>query len=425
MYYLNKKVPLVSYRYVRTRVSRFDTNETLSDNTSVTKISPSVGDYATDTRSGVSVPDYKARIARKLDASSGYAIVKQEYNPSEGSTTCSYVDFSNRTKTETWSWGALAYLPSVATSSSLYDAALDAKACTSFLSNLANKQRTFTGGVFAGELRETIHSIRHPLQGLYNGFWSYLKAMRRRKATGRQALAIMNRAAANTWLEFQYGWRPLVMDLKGAMQALADFNYRSPVERISGFAKAEYALQGSQTSFAADTYLTYTWKPLSKQETTVRYTGGMNALCDGVGAVTQHFGVDLASFVPTVWELLPYSFLVDYFVNVGDILNACSANTSQLYYCDKSIAVHNQTIMSNVVAVDNLASGTYSVKRLQASGSIGSPASSYVAYNRSIVSPGSLAPSLRFYVPGDYSLRWANMAALIMQGKAVSNFLTH
>jgi hypothetical protein len=39
-------------------------------------------------------------------------------------------------------------------------------------------------------------------------------------------------------------------------------------------------------------------------------------------------GFDLRSFVPTVWELVPYSFIVDYFSNVGDCLMALGVDTS-------------------------------------------------------------------------------------------------
>jgi hypothetical protein len=33
-------------------------------------------------------------------------------------------------------------------------------------------------------------------------------------------------------------------------------------------------------------------------------------------------GFSWESFVPTVWELVPYSFILDYFTNIGDVLSA-------------------------------------------------------------------------------------------------------
>lgn len=35
--------------------------------------------------------------------------------------------------------------------------------------------------------------------------------------------------------------------------------------------------------------------------------------------------------MPTVWELIPYSFLIDYFTNVGDVLQALSTDTSGVH----------------------------------------------------------------------------------------------
>lgn len=43
-------------------------------------------------------------------------------------------------------------------------------------------------------------------------------------------------------------------------------------------------------------------------------------------------GLTIQEFVPTVWELIPYSFVVDYFTNIGDVVNyAYSANLNWVY----------------------------------------------------------------------------------------------
>jgi hypothetical protein len=53
-------------------------------------------------------------------------------------------------------------------------------------------------------------------------------------------------------------------------------------------------------------------------------------------AVQQSWGLGTRDFIPTIYELIPYSFLVDYFVNIGEILNAWSFNQADL-------AWHNDT----------------------------------------------------------------------------------
>jgi hypothetical protein len=44
--------------------------------------------------------------------------------------------------------------------------------------------------------------------------------------------------------------------------------------------------------------------------------------------IVELSGFDLKAFIPTVWEVIPYSFLVDYFVNIGDMLEAATTDTS-------------------------------------------------------------------------------------------------
>jgi len=43
--------------------------------------------------------------------------------------------------------------------------------------------------------------------------------------------------------------------------------------------------------------------------------------------VRQAFGLDLDDIAPTMWELVPYSFVVDWFCNISDILAAWSPHS--------------------------------------------------------------------------------------------------
>lgn len=62
---------------------------------------------------------------------------------------------------------------------------------------------------------------------------------------------------------------------------------------------------------------------LLREKHTVRYRGRIDAQVDApVWNNLDLFGFSAKEFVPTLWELLPWSFLVDYFTNVGDILDA-------------------------------------------------------------------------------------------------------
>jgi len=56
------------------------------------------------------------------------------------------------------------------------------------------------------------------------------------------------------------------------------------------------------------------------------------------------FGFQPSEFLPTAWELLPWSFLADYFSNIGDCLTAWSTVTDKV-----EVAYINRTIVQKTV----------------------------------------------------------------------------
>jgi len=46
----------------------------------------------------------------------------------------------------------------------------------------------------------------------------------------------------------------------------------------------------------------------------------------------RQFGLGLGNFVPTVWNLMPFSFVVDYFSNVDGILKSLTMPTPTMVY---------------------------------------------------------------------------------------------
>jgi hypothetical protein len=116
-------------------------------------------------------------------------------------------------------------------------------------------------------------------------------------------------------------------------------------------------------------------------------------------------------FIPTVWELIPYSFLVDYFTNIGDVLSAWShQDFGQRWACKTVITtvdrqVAGQRLNSNAESalslgqLDEIDFDKYNVTRR------------YKEVVRDLYT-GDFVPSLAFEVPGIGSLKWINVGAL-------------
>ncbi len=129
--------------------------------------------------------------------------------------------------------------------------------------------------------------------------------------------------ASNTWLELQYGWKPLLSDVYGACDQLAKtlygggmfFETSGSASNQKGFSDSSWrpSMSGAlaRSGFARGTAsFRSTYK--------VRYRVNSQRFADANA-------VGLTNPLQLVWELLPYSFVVDWFLPVGQFLSTLDA----------------------------------------------------------------------------------------------------
>lgn len=196
---------------------------------------------------------------------------------------------------------------------------------------------SFKGLTVLGELRETIGMIKHPALGLRRGIDSYLRAAEKlRKNASRSSdrvrrLSDFRRAIADTWLEYSFGWKPLVGDIQDGLTA---FNGRLSAPAYEPF-KATYrmtkATPRSQISETGNFGQTVKVFRSVRTEAAISYQGTAKTTLAVKGGIPERFGLLPEQFVPTAWELAPWSFLIDYFTNVGSVLD-CWATAQRLTF---------------------------------------------------------------------------------------------
>lgn len=134
------------------------------------------------------------------------------------------------------------------------------------------------------------------------------------------------KAATAAWLEYRLGWKPLLYDIQSIQNAYAV----STKERIDPVRLVERS--STKISWSAE----FVDAPYSQpyQEgirakgnfvTDVKVSAGViYDLQDDTLAATEQraFGLNLSNVPAAMWELVPYSFVVDRFVSVGKWLNA-------------------------------------------------------------------------------------------------------
>jgi len=125
-------------------------------------------------------------------------------------------------------------------------------------------------------------------------------------------------AAGNLWLELQYGWKPLLGDVYSAAELLASRVVdRQPVlkAKSSSEQKVQNLLQGS--FFGMQTGLASVSAKYSTRYYVEYEIPSESALLAGKTGLTNP--------ALLAWELLPYSFVVDWFLPIGPWLESFTA----------------------------------------------------------------------------------------------------
>jgi hypothetical protein len=310
----------------------------------------------------------------------------------------------------------------------------DDEALMRAIKDARSKQSHFRGGNFLAELRDTLRGIRNPAKGFRDLLDTYRRNARRntRRAAGRRAVPTtqedfrrlerdsprsaraVQRALSDTWLESNFGWQPLLSDAVDSYQALRRLAARVPLVRFFGqssnddpptYASGQRSLEVTQLVYTVRTHNSYD----------CRYYGAVKIETQcASGAAIEEMGVRARDFVPAVWEAIPYSFLIDYFTNVGDVIEAASFPQSDLAWAGRTFRNHSSRSTERVAIVEP-SSPAYPANNSNKVFSFAAPSVKWrrTYWDRSKVMSFSAINRLRFEIPGSKNWRkWFNIAAL-------------
>jgi len=162
-------------------------------------------------------------------------------------------------------------------------------------------------------LLDILRAARDPLKGIADLKKRYAKARTRGK-THREALDDLS----SLWLSYRYGIMPLVYSIVDIITLLEQKGAEFKTERVS-----ETLTLDESTRFGLLRPNEYLYD-ICRGEIRVNAVGKMRYGEDS-SRLSDQININLFK---TAWELIPFSFVIDWFVNVGDVL---SAHTSSLY----------------------------------------------------------------------------------------------
>jgi hypothetical protein len=287
---------------------------------------------------------------------------------------------------------------------------VDNRATTQFLQKAKSELSSFESGQDIGELHQTIESIIHPMKSLREHVLSYFASVKKLKHKYKKVVSL-KKAVADTYLEWTFGWNPLVMDISDGIVGLT--RTRLPYATVEAHAKDYHSPfertdqeVTSPTRFYGTTYVKCSYQSRLKGVVRVYHE-------KQPPSVQQELQLLPRDFLPTAWDLLPYSFVADYFANIGDIISAWSFPSSQLAWVNKTsrrVTSFTQVYFSDKGAWLTLPPDPAASRKDDFSSSNFSM--EVVSFQRRSVDPSDLIPSFQISLPVS-SKPWVNMAALL------------
>lgn len=382
------------------------------------------------TRVSVRNPKWKTQVASGQQAGTPFTASEVKRTVFEDGFTTVTVSDGNLTKpvyyTESFA-GALGYSVNAPNHISGRTSSADNEALKRTFAAIKQQQQNFAGLAFLGEFRESLKMILRPASALRDAVSKYSEILTKRMngaisrgQSRRQRKRELLNAATGSWLEASFGWAPLISDIKGLAETAARFQYDFRHAEVRGYGKTDWVFDFADDTIHLANYLNGTAKQRDRTRHLVVYRVGISASntsdFGSIGRLVELSGFNLNDFLPTVWELTPWSFLVDYFTNIGDIVTAYSTGTAGIKWVNKSDILSTTRSVNITSTLDDmkrqLGSNVRNVVNLDGRG-----------FGRSEVvrkdvvrsQPSTLPmPTLEFSLPGS-AFKWANTVALGVQ----------
>lgn len=298
---------------------------------------------------------------------------------------------------------------------------VNARAYSKFLSRIYKAQQEIQSLVCFGELGQTLRMLRHPLESLRNGFSDYLRTVKSRGSKSRTRNS-MTRVVSDTWLEYNFGFKPLMNDVEGLAKSAARLvhNYR-PERRVrvneSETEDARLSLIAIGQSGNGNVY-SY---PSEYKKASVKYTASVSPPRKDVSQYATVLGLRPRDFLPSIWELIPYSFVADYFSNAGELIEACMVDNAAINWMEKG------TYRSVERRIDAIGFELLPAPPGWHHYDLQTTFGDYPSFKRELKTRDRFflqsLPNFQFEIPGLNSRKWLNLGALFASGKRTQDSL--
>lgn len=174
--------------------------------------------------------------------------------------------------------------------------------------------------IFAGEIKETISLLLNPtksLRRLYDAIF-FRKASFDKLPEGDSKI----KALADLWLEYRMGAMPLIADINAALQIMEGVHNRHFIKSYGVHNSTMYSAIEQNSIFTSTHYHDVEWRRKIEYFLKAGITQELLSTHKDLKAYLDADFSNTADFAGTIYELAPFTWLLDYFVNIGDIIGS-------------------------------------------------------------------------------------------------------
>lgn len=287
-----------------------------------------------NSRSGSSNPGWKQKVAQRHFVASPYSRTSLSIESTHGSCGL-YWKRKNAGKDEQCftTFTGQNFASGQGIPSLQYSTGEKASALATAQSRLFDKLRHETSEancmVSLGELRETIRMIKRPAMGFVRVLDAYSRSSKSLRDESRTRRAFL-RGVVPLYLEAVFGWSPLVADIGALARVAARHMIGKPaLTRISSTVTSPQKATPPYNTVVGPFDCQFRLSSVTTAELTTSAKAYIRTTVSGPISSIENLrllgGFTFENFVPTAYELIPWSFVADYVSNLGDVISAATA----------------------------------------------------------------------------------------------------
>lgn len=347
-------------------------------------------------RSGEKMDNYKDKIRAGENASTPYTLNRTKIEKITKGKTIELLRYKTPVSPPTFRSevyeGTLQEPPYSLTHLSVNAGEADSVALSKLYKKLDSETSRLNSPAVLAEFLDVVRQFGKPAEALVdltNRHLNRLELEKRRLTAVKFNPIRWTEILASTYLEWSFGVKPLISDTKAVAEALAQWQFESSEEILQKL-RAKVVSRGLVTNETVRYGATrpsqgssrYTTTKHKKTEGRIQYVvglqGDLRADFDSNQRLLQLLGFDHGNWIPAVWEVVPWSWLVDYFFNINNILDAAVTSTARVAWICKTkvtrtsesyrttldpVYNYNSSLCDRVSRTNYNAGGSYDVVR--------------------------------------------------------------